>query len=235
MNIHPEDIEATKLLIISNKRAGKLDDTIRLIDLALVHIPVELELQLEKLDVLINLERFDEAARYSAELKETFYDHPEFNAKVADLYMRMGDYHAAEHAAKAAIRNSESGFPELRMMLAHILADQGQYDQALHYLGEAAAMDQGNALPCFEMGKIYYRMKDFQQALVSYQEAIKRDRDEPQPYYEAGIIMREIKDYQGAEKMFRIASELNPKDTNIRRQLAGVVALNFVHTPAEVK
>jgi hypothetical protein len=47
--------------------------------------------------------------------------------------------------------------------------------------------------------------------------------------------MREIKDYQGAEKMLRIASELNPKDTNIRRQLAGVVALNFVHTPAEVK
>ncbi len=235
VNIHPEDIEATKLLISSNKKAGKLDDTIRLIDLALVHIPVETDLQMEKLDVLINLSRYDEAAKYSAELKETFYDHPEFNAKVANLYMRMGDYHAAEHAAKAAIRNSEHGFPELRIMLAQILADQGQFDQALHYLGEAAILDQVNAMPCFEMGKIYYRMKDFQQALTSYQEAIKRDSDEPQAYYEAGIIMREIKDYQGAEKMLRIASELNPKDTNIRRQLAGVVALNFVHTPAEVK
>jgi tetratricopeptide (TPR) repeat protein len=235
VNIHPEDIDATKLLISSNKRAGKLDDTIRLIDLALVHIPVELAFKLEKLDVLIDLGRYDDAAKYSAELKETFYDHPEFNAKVADLYMRMGDFHAAEHAAKAAIRNSEQGFPELRTMLAQILADQGQFDQALHYLGEAAAMDVENAKPCFEMGKIYYRIKDFQQALISYQEAIKRDRDEPQAYYEAGIIMREIKDYQGAEKMLRIASELNPKDTNIRRQLAGVVALNFVHTPAEVK
>ena len=66
--------------------------------------------------------------------------------------------------------------------------------------------------------------------MEAYREAYSRNDNHPRGFYKAGLLLRDQKDYQGAEKMLKIASSLLPKDANIRRQLAGVIALNLVHS-----
>jgi Flp pilus assembly protein TadD len=53
------------------------------------------------------------------------------------------------------------------------------------------------------------------------------------PHLEIGLALKEAKDFDGSEAELRRAAHLSPKDRHIQRQLAGVIALNIVHHPAE--
>ena len=150
------------------------------------------------------------------------------------LYNDLEDYRASEENAKKSLRINPDQ-PEIMMLLGRILKKQGQLDQAIEYFSKSAIVMPNMNEPCIEIGDIYYEQQNFPDALDAYQEAINRKENDARPFFKAGLIMKEVKDYQGAEKMLKIAANLAPKDINIRRQLAGVIALNFVHSPMEAK
>jgi Flp pilus assembly protein TadD len=58
---------------------------------------------------------------------------------------------------------------------------------------------------------------------------------DPRPLVSAGLLSKESKDYSQAEKYLRRAASLAPKDINIQRQLAQVIALALIHQPLHEK
>jgi tetratricopeptide (TPR) repeat protein len=148
---------------------------------------------------------------------------------LANLYYEIEDYQAAEVVARKSL-HLQSNQPEIHLLLGKIARHQGQLDQALNHFSKAAVATGDGVEPWLEMGEIYLDQQDSEKAMAAFREAYSRNNNDYRAYYKTGQLLRDLKDYQAAEKMLRIASSLSPKDTNIRRQLAAVIALNLVHS-----
>ena len=222
------------LLVSTYESQKKFVDANKILDEALGFNPNNHELLLNKVWNLRELGNLAEALSIASQMSVSNTSDWESLSLLALLYNDLEDYRAAEENAKKSLRISIDQ-PGLMMLLGQILRKQGHLDQAIEYFSKAAVESPQIIEPCLEIGDIYFDQQNFAEALDAYQEAINRNESDARPFYKAGLIMKEIKDYQSAEKMLKIASGLAPKDANIRRQLAGVIALNFVHSPLEVK
>jgi Flp pilus assembly protein TadD len=78
------------------------------------------------------------------------------------------------------------------------------------------------------LGETYQDQRQHNKALAVFKQATSVAPQDPRPYVQAGMAMKDGKDYRGAESMLRRAVELAPGDVNIRRKLAGVVAMILV-------
>ncbi|MBE0684716.1 MAG: tetratricopeptide repeat protein, partial [Anaerolineaceae bacterium] len=118
----------------------------------------------------------------------------------------------------------------IHLLLGKVAKHQGQLDQALNHFSKAALSIAEGVEPWLEIGDIYLDQQETEKALESYREAYSQNDKDYRAFYRTGLLLRDLKDYQGAEKMLKIAASLSPKDANIRRQLAGVIALNLIHS-----
>jgi tetratricopeptide (TPR) repeat protein len=227
-------VDGYLLLVSIYEYQKKYLDAERILDEALSFNPNHHELQINKVWILRELGNLPEALKVVSQMSIDNPNDWEAFSLLALLYNDLEDYRAAEDNAKKSMRiNSDQ--PGIMMLLGQILKKQGQLDQAIEYFSKAAIATPAIIDPCIEIGDIYFEQQNFPDALDAYQEAINRKENDARPYYKAGLIMKEVKDYQGAEKMLKIAASFAPKDSTIRRQLAGVIALNFVHSPLEAK
>jgi tetratricopeptide (TPR) repeat protein len=233
LKIDPGCEEAYMLLISIYQAKNKLQEAIRAADNGLNHCENGTELKMVKAKILRSIGRETEALQLASQISTSEPNNFKALELLAYLYHDLGDISAAEMTAKKSIRLSQNQ-PDLQLLLGRILIQKGNLDQALEYLSKSAALLPGDVEACLEIGKVYLEQQDLASALDSFKEAIERNPKDYRAFYQAGLIMKEIKDYQGAEKMLKLAAELAPKDANIRRQLAGVMALNFVHSPMEV-
>jgi len=227
-------VDGYLLLVSTYESQRKFIDANRIIDEALGFNPNQHDLLLNKVWNLRELGNLAEALSIASQMSVSNTSDWEALSLLALLYNDLEDFRAAEENAKKSLRISMDQ-PGLLMLLGQILRKQGHLDQAIEYFSKAAVESPQIIEPCLEIGDIYFDQQNFAEALDAYQEAINRNEKDARPFYKAGLIMKEIKDYQSAEKMLKIAAELAPKDTSIRRQLAGVIALNFVHSPLEAK
>jgi tetratricopeptide (TPR) repeat protein len=227
-------VEGYLLLVSTYEAQGKFTEAKRILEEALSVNPGNRDLLLNKIWNLRQIGGLPEALAIASQMSVADPSDWEALSLLAILYNDMEDYRAAEENAKKSLRISIDQ-PEILMLVGQILRKQGHLDQAVEYFSKAAVASAQVIEPCLEIGDIYFEQQNFPEALDAYQEAINRNENDGRPYYKAGLIMKEVKDYQSAEKMLRIAANLIPKDANIRRQLAGVIALNFVHSPLEAK
>ncbi len=227
-------VDGYLLLVSIYESQKKFLDAERIIEEALSFNPNHHELLINKVWIQRELGNLPEALKVASQMSIDNPNDWEAFSLLALLYNDLEDYRTAEENAKKSMRiNSDQ--PEIMMLLGQILKKQGQLDQAIEYFSKAAIATPTIIDPCIEIGDIYFDQQNFPDALDAYQEAINRKENDARPYFKAGLIMKEVKDYQGAEKMMKIAASFAPKDSNIRRQLAGVIALNFVHSPLEAK
>jgi tetratricopeptide (TPR) repeat protein len=165
----------------------------------------------------------------ASELSQRFPNDIEVLKILANLYHDIEDFQAAEVVARKSL-HLQSNQPDIHLLLGKVAKHQGQLDQALNHFSKAAMSIAEGVEPWLEIGDIYQDQQETEKALESYREAYSRNDKDYRAFYKTGLLLRDLKDYQGAEKMLKIASSLSPKDTNIRRQLAGVIALNLVHS-----
>ena len=225
--------EDAYLLLVSVYLAkNRVQDAIRAADNGLNHCKNVAALKMAKATILQSIGREPEALQLVSQISTADPANFEALTLLANLYQNLGDLEAAEATAKKSIRISQNQ-PELQLLLGRISSKKGNLDQALEYLSKSAALVPDDVESCLEIGQVYLEQQDLASALDAFKEAIERKPKDHRAYYQAGLIMKEIKDYHGAEKMLKISAELAPKDANIRRQLAGVMALNFVHSPME--
>ncbi len=229
LQINPNYEPAYILHSVILKENGKYSEALKIINLGLEKSPESKELKVEK---ILNLKELGEVSASLLLASELSQRHP-YDLNVikilANLYYEIEDYQAAEVVARKSL-HLQSNQPEIHLLLGKIARHQGQLDQALNHFSKAAVATGDGVEPWLEMGEIYLDQQDSEKAMAAFREAYSRNNNDYRAYYKTGQLLRDLKDYQAAEKMLRIASSLSPKDTNIRRQLAAVIALNLVHS-----
>ena len=211
------------------REAGKSSEAIKIINNGLEKCSDSKGLQIEKIKILKALDDISNGLMLASELSQRFPNDIEVLKILANLYHDIEDFQAAEVVARKSL-HLQSNQPDIHLLLGKVAKHQGQLDQALNHFSKAAMSIAEGVEPWLEIGDIYQDQQETEKALESYREAYSRNDKDYRAFYKTGLLLRDLKDYQGAEKMLKIASSLSPKDTNIRRQLAGVIALNLVHS-----
>jgi tetratricopeptide (TPR) repeat protein len=125
--------------------------------------------------------------------------------------------------------------PDTYLSLGRLYRNKGNLDLAISMFSKSLSIDPGIYSSYVELGKTYQNRREFQNAVKIYQQGLQIFSESPILHYNAGIAYKECKDYMNAEKLLRQAAQLDPNDNMIRRQLAGVIALNLVHNLQEPK
>ena len=211
------------------REGGKNHDAIKEINKSLQVCPENKLLIIEKAMNLRAINEMSEGLLLTSELSQKHPGDTKILNLLADFYNEIEDFHAAEKVARKSLM-IDANQSEIHKLLGRLAKNQGHLDQALDHFSKAVLIDELDVQAWVEMGDIYLDQNESEKALSAYREACSRNQKEPLPYYKSGLLLRDLKDYQAAEKMLRIASDLSPKDATIRRQLAGVIALNLVHS-----
>jgi tetratricopeptide (TPR) repeat protein len=141
---------------------------------------------------------------------------------------------AAQHAVKkVGILPAELG-ASIHLHLGLLLKHSGNLDQSLHHMDEAIRL-RPQALDAYlERGRVFLSRRQHGQAIAAFQQAAAVAPLSAAPHFEAGMALKDAKDYTAAESELRKAARLAPKDRDIQRQLAAIIALNLVHHRQEV-
>ncbi len=229
LQINPNYEPAYILSSVILKEKGKFSEAINIINTGLEKCTESKGLMIEK---ILNLKEMGEVSNsllYASELSQRLPKDVEVLQILATLYLDIEDFQAAEMVARKSL-HLQSNQPEIHLLLGKVAKHQGQLDQALNHFSKAAMSSLEGIEPWLEMGDIYIDQQETEKALEAFREAYSRNENDYRAFYKTGLLLRDLKDYQSSEKMLRIASSLSPKDTNIRRQLAGVIALNLIHS-----
>jgi tetratricopeptide (TPR) repeat protein len=171
-----------------------------------------------------------------ARLSERFPKRADIALALSDALALTGNLEEATQIAQQAIKQAEQ-LPALEQARLHyhlgqLLKHNGQLDQALHHLDKAAKVANHLSEIHIERGQVFLARRQHDQALNAFEAASKAAPNDAQPHLQAAMAHKEAKDYVAAEKGLRLAADLAPKDRFIQRQLAALMALNFVH-PSE--
>ena len=218
---------------ILNKK-GLKQEALQVLEKSLPLFETNEMLLLERTWLIRELQGGKAALPLAIELANSFQSDPEVLGLLALTQAESGDLIGAEKSAARSLK-IEPNQPGLHLLLGRVHHSAGQLDNALQHLSEVVQLSPDNIEAYLEIGKVYQERREHLQALTTYKQAMNISPDDDRPFYYAGLALREIKDYTGSESMLRKASERNPKDTNIRRQLAAVIALNLVHGSQEAR
>lgn len=155
-------------------------------------------------------------------------------SELAEVQKELGKQQEASLHAFRALK-LEPTLKGLNSLLGTLKRADGQLDQAVYYYSEAIRQYPDDLETYVALGETYVERRENQKALHIFEQAMEIAPEDSRLFYQAGVILRDQKDYIGAEDMMRRASELDPGNVNIRRQLGAIVALNLIHNPRGVK
>jgi len=200
----------------------------------LIEYPDSIELRLLEAQITYNLTGCSDAISILSTLANK---HPEdvtvLNAYAETLIACQYLDEAEKVLQKSLAINPEQN--DTYLSLGRLYRNKGNLDLAISMFSKSLSIDPGIYSSYIELGKTYQNRREFQNAVKTYQHGLQIFSESPILHYNAGIAYRECKDYKNAETMLRRAAQLDPNDTLIRRQLAGVIALNLVHNLQEPK
>ena len=150
-------------------------------------------------------------------------DNPSAHLLVAGLYQRSGNWQAAL-SAYAQIDSSALFGWDAKQRRAELLAKNGRIDEAIALLQNYAAKRQDDPDPLYFIGVIYLMDEKFQQAIKSFNQAEMLMQQPFQPddwmfFFERGRAFERAKQWELAEKDFRQALELHPKQPTVLNYL----------------
>jgi tetratricopeptide (TPR) repeat protein len=206
-----------------------------LLQTAVNNVKEPLMIQLEYIRLLANIRGFDPALRKLKELYRTNPDHPKVMSAVAELLIRAGKDGQAVEFAKKALKSEKDELlltdkAQLHFIVGHYYRQEGQLDQAVHYLKASEHLDPKNIETLLELGQVYHERRQYEEAMNLYRKSIELAPDNCYPYYLAGLLLKDQKDYSQAEIMLRKASKLEPDNTQVNRLLSAVTAMDLVHS-----
>jgi tetratricopeptide (TPR) repeat protein len=214
---------------------GRSPEAMDLLQTAVNNVKEPLMIQLEYIRLLANIRGFDPALRKLKELYRTNPDHPKVMSAVAELLIRAGKDGQAVEFAKKALKSEKDELlltdkAQLHFIVGHYYRQEGQLDQAVHYLKASEHLDPKNIETLLELGQVYHERRQYEEAMNLYRKSIELAPDNCYPYYLAGLLLKDQKDYSQAEIMLRKASKLEPDNTQVNRLLSAVTAMDLVHS-----
>jgi tetratricopeptide (TPR) repeat protein len=233
LRIDPNDSDANLVYIKSLVASGREDEAIISIDAAALESSDPLPILVEKAAIIRETEGNLAALDL---LKSLSNEYPDDHRVLKPLAQSLAEEGMTDEALNIVQNglNSDPDDEDLHLFAGKILRSQGHLDQAIDHLSKTILVDPAGIDAYLELGRTYSDRREFTKAIDVYKQAILTNPDDYRPFYLAALCQREIKNYPDAEKLLKKASELEPDNVNIRRQLGAIIALNLVHKPKEV-
>jgi len=236
LKISPKDSSALRLFAESLQSLGETGNAIAVLDRARETAEDEVPILIRRAQLQPDGRGMDALAK----LGQRYSDRPEVFFALSEAFAATGEIAEAIQAAQQAIKvGNESLSPEqlanVHRQLGKLLRLSGNLDQSLHHLEQAAKLAPHSAGNHIERARVFVARRQHKQAVQAFRQAAALSPNDATPHFELALLWKEVKDYSAAEVELRKAANLAPKDRQIQRQLAAVIAMNFVHHPAEVK
>jgi tetratricopeptide (TPR) repeat protein len=236
IELKPNNSQALCVLAESKLAEGKSNEAIQLLEQAQQIAEDSIPVQIRRAQILPKSRGEGSDIKALARLSERFPKRADIALALSDALALTGNLEEATQIAQQAIKQAEQ-LPALEQARLHyhlgqLLKHNGQLDQALHHLDKAAKVANHLSEIHIERGQVFLARRQHDQALNAFEAASKAAPNDAQPHLQAAMAHKEAKDYVAAEKGLRLAADLAPKDRFIQRQLAALMALNFVH-PSE--
>jgi len=200
---------------------------------ALKHMPESAVLRLQHANLTQRVHGTQATLKILQTYHKQYPDDIPLKIRLGNAFADNGNKAAAIKLAQQTLQLGElltkEQFSQTQILLAVLLRQSGQLDQAITHLNSAIDHNPDWAAPHLELGRTYQQRRQYDRALNAYHRAIALDPTNPQPYHWAGIVLKDSKDYVNAEMMLRKAANFAPKDIGIQRKLAAMIALNLVH------
>ncbi len=166
-------------------------------------------------------------------LSEKYADEPRILLGLAEALADANRPSEAQQAARQALPFTDFLAAEeqsrLFLLLGRLAMQEGNLDQAVHYLTKATLAAPQNAEAWLTLGRAEAARGLYKDALEAYARAREYAPNNPLPYYYAALAAKEIRDFKTAEELLREAARLDPDNLAIQRQLMGVSVINLVH------
>ena len=234
ISLEPSDITPKVIYIKSLMSSNHVQDAMNTLANWLIDYPDSIELRLLEAQITYMLTGCVDAIPLLSALANKHPNDVEVLNEYADILIECKYLDEAEKVLQQSIAfNPEQ--PDTYLSLGRLYRNKGNLDLAISMFSKSLSIDPGIYSSYVELGKTYQNRREFQNAVKIYQQGLQIFSESPILHYNAGIAYKECKDYMNAEKLLRQAAQLDPNDNMIRRQLAGVIALNLVHNLQEPK
>jgi len=230
----PKDSAALQLFGETLYALGQAEDAVAVLDRAAKAAADEVPILIRRAEFLPEGRGLDALVKLSQKYPqraEVFFALSQMLALTGNLTEAV---QAAQHAVKTAGILPAELAASIHLHLGLLLKHSGNLDQSLHHLDEAIRLRPQALEAYLERGRVFLSRRQHAQAIAAFQQAAAAAPLSSIPHFEAGMALKDAKDFTAAESALRKAANLAPKDRNIQRQLAAIIALNLVHHPHEV-
>jgi tetratricopeptide (TPR) repeat protein len=229
LRLAPKDAAALQVFAESLFALGQAEDAVAVLDRAA-------KAASDEVPVLIRQAQFFTEGRgldALVKLSQKYPQRTEVFFALSQMLALTGNLTEAVQAAQHAVKNvgilpAELG-ASIHLHLGLLLKHSGNLDQSLHHLDEAIRLRPQAPEAYLERGRVFLSRRQHRQAIADFRQAAAVAPLSPMPHFEAGLALKDAKDFTAAENELRKAAKLAPKDRNVQRQLAALIALNLVH------
>ncbi|MCJ7695122.1 MAG: tetratricopeptide repeat protein [Anaerolineaceae bacterium] len=232
LSANPQNVDVQVLYISALIANNEIEEAESKLEAFLKLNPESTPLKLKQIELVTIYSGNDAALPLLLELSEMNPDDAHVQLVFASALIKSNDLDKAENVMQQSLSvNPDQA--TMHLSLGRIKRKKGQLDQAISVLSKAITLDPSLIDAYIELGITHQNRREQSQAIEVFHRAAQIAPNDHRPLYHAGLAFRESKDYKNAEIMLRNAAQLAPNDTSIRRQLAGVIALNLVHNLQE--
>jgi predicted Zn-dependent protease len=195
---------------------GRREEALPLARAAIAAAPDSLEPRLLLARLLVETKRFGEA---DSTLTEASRRHPRdagLLLELASMREERGDDHAAEAAARDALRIEPDNARALNF-LGYLMADHDRrLPEAMELIRRALAAEPDNGAFVDSMGWLLFRMGRFDDARVQLERAVELTGGDPTVREHLGDAYRKLRQQDRAREQYRLAAERDSTNTRLR-------------------
>ncbi|MEI7474050.1 MAG: tetratricopeptide repeat protein [bacterium] len=185
------------------------------------------ELLFTKFESLMELGKFYEAETLSKELLKLNAKNDKCYYLLGLLYYNTGDFTKSSESFKKAIELQPKNI-DYKLNLARILAQNGNYDDAIKVYAQIMKEDQRYEVAWAEMANTYNTIGNKKEVLRLRKDAVKRFPNNSYDHYMLGVIYDELKMKKQAIISFKKSIDLQPDaDTDAKDRLEKLTGKSY--------
>ncbi len=197
--------------------ADRASESLHFLKAAYEHDPENAELGQLLAEVYFQGKQYACAKECLLQVLKTKPQHFEATFLMGLIQQRRGRLKEAQARLETAVGLKRDS-PAAHASLGSLLAEVGNKQQAIEHLTTALTL-KPSAPVHFLMGAVYYGDGQHQRAIRHLRQATKLDPQFGEAHYQLGLLCLEMNWLQKAQKCFKTAQALNPRETRYRKRV----------------
>ena len=197
--------------------ADRTTESLQFLKSALSHDPGNLELGLLLAEVHFQAREYGHAMKCLTHILTAQPDHFEATLLAGLVQQRKGQFREAQTRLERAVGLKKDS-SAAHASLGSLLADVGNKKQALKHLSTALKL-RPSASVHFLLSAVYYGVGQHKLAIRHLNQATEMDPQFGEAFYQLGLLCLEMNWLRKAQKCFKAAQTLNPREKRYRKRV----------------